>query len=173
MSPAGGGRGAVAEEARHRLAARNLVVGETDFLDLRVPAPWRITRAVVTPEVRTTIRVGSRTWVVSGETRHVVFDRDRRVGLDLVVRAFYKTSRLPSRALEVVKSGHAVCNGHGADYRIVRRRRGFLVRGEERALQVAFGCPPTGRGLLIEVSGSCSVDDLRGFLRALEDVECH
>lgn len=167
------GRGWLTQRTRHRLAARNLVVGETDFLDLPIPAPWGITRAVVTPEVRTTVRAGERTWVVSGETRHIVFDRERHLGLDLVVRVTYGTSRLPRRAAEIFEAGQVVCNGHGAQYRIVRRRRSVLARGEEQALQVAFGCPQTQRGLLIEVAGACTVEDLQGFLGALEDVACH
>lgn len=161
------------DSSLHRLAASNVIVGHTDFLSLPLPAPWRVTRAVVTPEVRTTTRTESRTWVVSGETRHVVFDRARNVGLELTVRATYGAPRLPQRARQILDDGHAVCNGHAATYRIVRRGRGFLMRGEEQALLVAFVCPETSRGLFIEISGTCTMNELQAFLRAMVHLECH
>jgi hypothetical protein len=161
------------EPSLHRLAARNVVVGDTEFLSLPLPPPWRLTRAVVTPEVRTTVRTQSRTWVVSGETRHVVFDRARNLGLDLVVRVSHGAPRMPRAAREVLDEGLATCSGHAARYRIVRRGRGLFVRGEERALLVAFACPVTDRGVLVEIAGQCGAEDLRAFLRVLPEVECH
>jgi hypothetical protein len=157
----------------HRLAARNVVVGDTEFLSLPLPPPWRLTRAVVTPEVRTTVRVESRIWVVSGETRHVVFDRARNLGLDLVVRVSHGAPRLPRGARQVLEEGLATCSGHEARYRIVRRGRGLFARGEEQALLVAFACPVTGRSVLVEIAGQCGAGDLRAFLRVLPEVECH
>jgi hypothetical protein len=160
------------DSPRHWLAARNLVVGDTDFLALSLPQPWRVTKALVTPEVRTTTRVGARLWVASGETRHVVFDRARNVGLELVVHISSGTQRFP-RARQVLDDGRAVCSGHEGAYRIVRRGRGFLMRGEELALFVVFLCPPTSRGLRIEIAGDCTIGELHTFLRALADLECH
>jgi len=157
----------------HRLAASNIVVGHTDFLFLPLPPPWRITRAVVTPEVRTTVRSGARTWVASGETRHVVFDRDRNVGLELVVRIGTGPPRLPRRVRELLDEGGAFCNGHEARYRIVRRGRGFLMRGEEQILAVAFRCPVTQRGVAVEIGGACAEGELRRFLAAMAGLECH
>ncbi len=161
------------ERSLHLLAASNIIVGRTEFLVLPLPAPWRITRAVVTPEVRTTIRAGERMWVASGETRHVIFDRARNVGLALTVRATYGIPRLPRRARQLLDEGQAILSGHPARYRIILRGRGFLVRGDERALYVAFSCPETWRGLMIELSGACTLGELQTFLRALSDLECH
>src|SRR2546422_118530 len=157
----------------HRLAARNVVGGHTDFLSLPLPPPWRITPAVVTPEVQTTLRAAARTWVASGETRHVVFDRERNLGLALVVRIGTGSPRLPRRAREVLDEGWAFCNGHEARYRIVRRGRGFLMRGDEQVLAVAFRCPVTQRGVAIEIGGVCAEGDLRLFLAAMPGLECH
>lgn len=158
----------------HRLAARNPIVGETDFLSLPLPPPWRITRAVVTPEVRTTVRGGARIWVVSGETRHIVFDAARGLGLDLAVRVSHgPAAHLPAGARQVLEEGSAICSGHDARYRIVRRARGFLLRGEEHALLVAFGYPATDRGIVIEVAGRCEPGELAAFLRAMPALECH
>jgi hypothetical protein len=157
----------------HRLAARNVVVGHTDFLSLPLPLPWRITPAVVTPEVQTTLRAAARTWVASGETRHVVFDRARNLGLALVVRIGTGSPRLPRRAREVLDEGWALCNGHEARYRIVRRGRGFLMPGDEQILAVAFRCPVTQRGVAIEIGGACAEGDLRLFLAAMAGLECH
>ncbi len=148
------------------------MVGDTDFLALPLPQPWRVTKAVVTPEVKTTTRVGPRVWVVSGETRHVVFDRARNIGLELVVRISYGSPRFP-RARQVLDEGRAMCNGHEGTYRILRRGRGFLMRGEELVLIVAFTCPPTERGVRIDIAGDCMVGELHTFLRALADLECH
>ncbi len=152
----------------HRLAARNVVVGETEFLSVPLPLPWRLTRAVVTPEVRTTRRAGERVWVASGETRHVVFDRARNLGLELVVRIVtppWRVSPLPRRRIrQVLDEGR---------YQIVQRRRGFLMRGEEQALVVAFACPATGRGILVEIAGQCMAGELREFLRVMSELECH
>lgn len=161
------------EPSLHRLAARNVVVGDTEFLSLPLPAPWGLTRAVVTPEVRTTVRTRSRIWVVSGETRHVVFDRGRNLGLDLVVRISHGAPRMPRAARQVLDEGLATCNGHEARYRIVRRGRGLFLRGEEQALLVAFACPVTTRGVLVEIAGQCGAEDLRAFLHVLPEVECH
>jgi len=161
----------------HRLAARNVVVGETEFLSVPLPLPWRLTRAVVTPEVRTTRRAGERVWVASGETRHVVFDRARNLGLELVVRIVtppWRVSPIPRRKVrQVLEEGLTTCNGHEARYQIAQRRRGFLMRGEEQVLVVAFACPATDRGILVEIAGQCMASELREFLRVMSELECH
>lgn len=157
----------------HRLAANNVVVGVTDFLSLPLPAPWRVTRAVVTPEVATTLRTDSRIWVASGETRHVVFDRAQNRGLDLVVRISQGVPRLARRGRRVLDEGRVVVGGHEADYRIVQRGRGLFVRGDEEAMLVAFACPVTSRGVAVEIAGASTVEELRTFLRAMTGVECH
>lgn len=163
----------MAGPALHRLAAKNVVVGETDFLSLPLPAPWRVTRAVVTPEVATTLRTESRIWVASGETRHVIFDRERNRGLDLVVRVCQGAPRRLGRGRQVLEEGVALVGGHDARYRIIRRRRGLFMRGNEEALLVAFTCSGTARGVAVEIAGESTVDELREFLRALASVECH
>jgi hypothetical protein len=157
----------------HRLAAHNVVAGLTEFLSLPLPPPWRVTRAVVTPEVGTTMRTESRLWVASGETRHVVFDREKNRGLDLVVRISQGAPRLRGPGRQVLDEGLALAGGHEARYRIVRRGRGLFMRGDEEALLVAFTCPVTARGVAIEISGAATVDELREFLRAMPGVECH
>lgn len=157
----------------HRLAANNVVVGLTDFLSLPLPAPWRVTRAVVTPEVATTMRKESRIWVASGETRHVVFDRERNRGLELVVRISQGVPRLLGRSRLVLEEGLALVGGHEARYQIIRRGRGLFLRGDEEALLVSFSCPVTARGVAVEIAGASTVDELRGFLRAMVGVECH
>jgi hypothetical protein len=163
----------MAVPALHRLAAKNVVVGQTDFLSLPLPAPWRITRAVVTPEVATTMRTESRIWVASGETRHVIFDREKNRGLDLAVRISQGAPRLRGQGRQVLEEGLAVVGGHEARYRIIRRRRGLFMRGDEEALLVAFTCSVTARGVAVEIAGGSTVDELREFLRALAGVECH
>ena len=157
----------------HHLAANNVVVGVTDFLSLPLPAPWRVTRAVVTPEVATTLRTDSRVWVASGETRHVIFDRAQNRGLDLVVRISQGLPRFVHRGRVVLDEGRAVIGGHEAHYRIIRRGRGLFVRGDEEALLVAFACPATSRGVSVEIAGASTLEELRTFLRAMTGVECH
>jgi hypothetical protein len=163
----------MAVPALHRLAATNVVVGQTDFLSLPLPAPWRITRAVVTPEVATTVRTESRIWVASGETRHVIFDRQKNRGLDLAVRISQSAPRLRGRGRQVLEEGLTLVGGHEARYRIIRRRRGVFMRGDEEALLVAFACSTTARSVTVEIAGASMIDELLEFLRAFADVECH
>lgn len=150
------------------------MVGTIEFVGLDLPDPWRITRALVTPEVQTTVRKDERQWVAAGETRHVVFDPSRRVHTDLVIRIMPSA---PRRSLtgfvEQAAAGVVTVGGHPGEFQIGRRRSGWLSRRLISALRVRHYCDRTERTILIDLSGDVAVDDLRVLLEALGHLECH
>jgi hypothetical protein len=141
---------------------------------LDLPGLWRITKALVTPEVQTTIREGERQWVAAGETRHVVFDPSRRVHADLVVRAIPSAPRRPLRTFEEqAAAGIVTVAGHAGEFQIGRRRSGWLSRRLVSGLQMRHYCDRTQRTILVDLSGAVALDDLRALLEALGRLECH
>ena len=100
-----------------------MLVGVTGFVGIDLPPPWRITKAIVTPEVQTTVREGPRHWVAAGETRHVVFDPGRRVRTDLLVQVAPGVPRGPFTPLAERAAGGAILiHGHRGEYQLGRRR---------------------------------------------------
>lgn len=156
------------------LEAFNPIVGRTEFVGVSLPDPWRLTRATVTPEVATTVRQGDRQWVAAGESRHVVFDRQRRLRMDLVVRV---TSGPPRRPLvplaEGLANGPLAVGGHAGTYQVGRRREGLLPRRLVPTLRVRHYCEHTRRTLLLELSGAPVLEEFRTLLDALTSLECH
>ncbi|MDR7543060.1 MAG: hypothetical protein QN120_02275 [Armatimonadota bacterium] len=152
-----------------------MLVGASGFVSVPLPPPWRLSRATVMPEVHTTVREGDRYWVASGETRHVVFDPERRVRADLVVTvAPGRPARRPLRPLaEATAGGPVEIGGHPGEYRLGRRRDGWLRRRTVAALRMRHYCPQTQRLIAVELSGAVSMDDLRTLLEALGHLRCH
>jgi len=160
-------------EAR-TLEAFNPITGPVVFVTLALPEPWRITRATVTPDVQTTIRQGDRQWVASGETRHVVFDRARRLRGELVVRITSGRPRRMSAPLaEAAAAGSMTAGGHVAQFQYGRRREGIVFRRLVPAGRVQHYCDQTKRTILVELSGSLDEGELRALVDSLGDLECH
>ena len=72
-------------QTEHDIAASNLLFGLTHFLTLALPAGWRITRSYLQPDVQCNVRRGDLAWVEAGQTDQVVYNRLRKIALDLTI----------------------------------------------------------------------------------------
>ena len=48
--------------AEHKISAKNILFGLTNFLTLSLPAEWRITRSYLEPDVHSNVRRGELLW---------------------------------------------------------------------------------------------------------------
>jgi len=157
----------------HLLEAFNPIVGRTAFVGLFLPEPWRLSRAVVTPDVQTTVREGERQWVASGETRHVLFHGVRRERADLMVRITPGAARRPLAISAGTEGGVLTVGGHAGEFRLGRRREGWLTSRTVPVVRVRHYCPRTRRTVLLEVCGELPAEELRALLGVFQRVECH
>lgn len=158
----------------HLLEAFNPIVGRTAFVGLFLPEPWRLSRAVVTPDVQTTVREGERQWVASGETRHILFHGVRRTErADLVVRVTPGAARRPLASRTGAEGGSLTVGGHAGEFQLGRRRDGWFASRTLPLVRVRHYCPRTRRTVLLEVCGELPPEELRALLGAFQRMECH
>ncbi|MDQ7849381.1 MAG: hypothetical protein QN152_01090 [Armatimonadota bacterium] len=158
----------------HLLEAFNPIVGRTAFVGLFLPEPWRLSRAVVTPDVQTTVREGEQQWVASGETRHVLVHGVRRTErADLMVRVTPGAARRPLASRVGAESGALTVGGHPGEFHLGRRRDGWFTARMVPVVRVRTYCPRTRRTVLLEVTGQLPPEELRALLDAFQRIACH
>lgn len=161
------------ETEKYLIAASNILFGVTNFILLPLPKPWRLGRGISPPEVNSTTR-GDSLWVTSGRVSHIVFDSDRRIGLELTINISRgERGILKPRISEVTDQGSALVGGHKATYALGKVKRGLFGKKVVGALQLSFYCDKTRRTIDLNFTGDCAEEDLRQILEALPQLECH
>jgi len=159
---------------RYLIAATNILFGVVKYLLLPLPKPWRLGRGISPPEVNSTTRRGDSLWVTSGRVSHIVFDSDRKIGLELTISISRgRREGFKPKIAEVTDQGSMPMGGHKAAYALGKARRGLFRKRTVGALQLSFYCDQTGRTINLNFVGDCAQEDLRQILEALPQLECH
>jgi len=161
------------ETKDYLIAASNILFGVTNFLTLALPEPWRLGRGTSPPEVDSYTRRGDLLWVTSGRTSHIVFDEDRRIGLELLVNIHKGKKRFEPRISEVSAQGVTHAGGHEAAYALGETRIGLFRKKVTKILQLSFYCDETGRTITLTLVGDCAEEDLLQILGLIPRLECH
>lgn len=162
------------ETEKYLIAAANILFGVTNYLFLPLPKPWRLGKGISSPEVDSTTRRGDSLWVTSGRASHVVFNSDRRIGLELIVSISKgKKGKFKPKLSQMRDQGLMRLGGHEANYALGEVERGFFKKKVAQSLQLALYCDKTNRTIAIEFTGKCPADDLNQILEAMSLLQCH
>ncbi|MFQ5886714.1 MAG: hypothetical protein ACE5II_05730, partial [Anaerolineae bacterium] len=74
------------ESKKHLIAASNFLLGPTNFLIRPLPENWNLGQGLSPPEVNSNTTWGEAMWVTSGRASHLLYDPQRKVGLELEVK---------------------------------------------------------------------------------------
>jgi len=163
-----------AETRDHLIAASNFLFGVANFLTLTLPEPWRLGRGISPPEVNSYTRRGDLLWVTSGRTSHIVFDEDRKIGLELLVSISKgKRGEFKPRIGVVSAQGVTHAGGHEAAYVLGETKVGLFKKRTIKILQLSFYCDKTERTITLTLTGDCAGDDLIQILEVIPRLECH
>ncbi len=162
------------ETRDHLIAATNILFGVANFLILPLPKAWRFGREICPPEVDSNTRRGNSLWVTSGRTSHIIYNEERRAGLELVVSVSKgKAKGFKPKVRELIAQGLIRAGGHEATYLLGRVKRGLFTKKMVETLQLSFYCDRTGRTITLKLTGSCAEEDLQQILEAIPKLECH
>ena len=156
------------------VAAKNLLFGTGYFLIFSLPEGWGITRSYLEPDVHSTVGRAGLVWVEAGQADQIVFNRQRRIALDLMIqikRGKYDT--LDLKKMQVSSQGSGTLGGHPASYSLGEVKQGFIKKKPCKALRLCFYCPELQHTLLLHFTGKCQESDLREIFESLADLECH
>lgn len=154
----------------HEIFARNLVLGNSKLIDLKLPDSWQLAPGVSRPEVNAVHhRDDDLAWVVNGDAWYVVYEVDKGWALELAV-----TIRPGKKApFQPVGEPFSV-SGHPAQLKWKVRRRGLPWRRHDVTyMTIEFNCPHTERGFKLEFSGWCPPEGFAVIRNALRSMRCH
>ncbi len=141
---------------------------------MNLPEGWGITRSYLEPDVHSTIRRGSITWVEAGQTDQIVFHPQRKVGLDFMIQVRRgKHEQLGTKGVEISSQGQATAGGHPSSYCFGEFKEGLFKKKIRKTLRVCFYCPELQRTLILHFMGKCQESDLKEILASLAELECH
>lgn len=152
----------------HRIAVRNFVYGEADFLTLRLPEVWDIAPGVGHPEVVAAHDRAGHKWVVSGKAWYVLYHRELGWAMELLLESRAKRKRQPAGSAE-----QTALHGHPADVRRWERKRGVFRPKLITYVEVMADCEKSDRTLRIELSGRCPGEGFDEVLRTISGWRCH
>ncbi len=153
----------------HVIEAKNLVLGNSRFLTLRLPDPWDLAQGVGRPEVTASHIRNSVRWVANGDFWYVVYQRELGWAMEINGRMRPSSNRQGAAGGEVASVG-----GHPAAVHWKVRRRGLLWRRHDvKYMTVVYDCPNSERSIQLEFSGWCPEEGFREVLAALSQVKCH
>jgi hypothetical protein len=162
------------ERKKQIVAAKNLLFGTSYFLILSLPEGWGITRSYLEPDVHSTVGRGGMVWVEAGQTDQIVFNRPRRIALDLMIqikRGEYDA--LDLKEMQVSSQGSGIVGGHPASYCLGEVKQGLIKKKIHKTLRLCFYCPDLEHTLFLHFTGQCQESDLREIYESLTDLECH
>lgn len=162
------------ERKKQIIAAKNLLFGTGYFLILSLPEGWGITRSYLEPDVHSTVGREGMVWVEAGQTDQIVFNRHRRIALDLMIqikRGKYDT--LDLKEMQVSSQGSGIVGGHPSSYSMGEIKQGLIKKKTYKTLRACFYCPELQHTLFLHFTGKCQESDLREIYESLVDVECH
>jgi hypothetical protein len=162
------------EITKHLIAARNFLLGVANFLILPLPKNWRLGMGNFPPEVNSNVRRGDFLWVNDGRASHILFDEEKRTGVELIVNISRgKRKRFKPRLSEVKAQGATYVGGHEATYVLGKTAKGLFKKKTFSTLQLSFYCDGTRRTINMELTGKCDEGDLHRILEAISSLECH
>ena len=162
------------ERKKQIVAAKNLLFGEGFFLILSLPEGWGIVRSYLEPDVHSTVGRGGFVWVEAGQTDQIVFHRQRRISLDLMIQIKRgKHDRLDLKGVQVSSQGSGVAGGHPASYCFGEVKQGLFKKKTFKTLRVCFHCPELQHTLFLHFTGNCEEAVLREICESLAGLECH
>jgi hypothetical protein len=162
------------ERKKQIVAAKNLLFGISYFLIFSLPEGWGIARSYLEPDVHSTVGRGGLVWVEAGQTDQIVFNRQRRIALDLMIqikRGKYDT--LDLKEMQVSSQGSGIVGGHPASYSLGEIRQGLIKKKTYKTLRLCFYCPELQHTLFLHFTGICQESVLREIYESLADLECH
>ena len=165
---------APAERKKQIVAAKNLLFGTSYFLILSLPEGWGIVRSYLEPDVHSTVGRGGFVWVEAGQTDQIVFHRQRRISLDLMIQIKRgKHDRLDLKEVQVSSQGSGIAGGHPASYCLGEVKQGLFKKKTFKTLRVCFHCPELQHTLFLHFTGNCQESVLREICESLAGLECH
>ena len=162
------------ERKKQIVAAKNLLFGTGYFLILSLPEGWGITRSYLEPDVHATVGRGGISWVEAGQTDQIVFNRHRRIALDLMIqikRGKYDT--LDLKEMQVSSQGSGIVGGHPASYCLGEVKQGLIKKKTYKTLRLCFYCPELQHTLFLHFTGKCQDADLMEIFESIPSLECH
>jgi hypothetical protein len=162
------------ERKKQIVAGHNILFGAAYFLILALPEGWGIVRSYLEPDVHSTVGRGGFVWVEAGQTDQIVFHRQRRISLDLMIQIKRgKHDRLDLKEVQVSSQGSGVAGGHPASYCFGEVKQGLFKKKTFKTLRVCFHCPELQHTLFLHFTGKCQEADLREINESLAGLECH
>jgi hypothetical protein len=162
------------ERKKQIVAAKNLLFGTGYFLVLSLPEGWGIVRSYLEPDVHSTVGRGGFVWVEAGQTDQIVFHRQRRIAVDLMIQIkLGKHDRLDLKEVQVSSQGSGAAGGHPASYCYGEVTQGLFKKKTFKTLRVCFYCPELQHTLFLHFTGTCQEADLRELHESLAGLECH
>jgi hypothetical protein len=157
------------ELVKHEIGTRNILLGASYFLTLRLPPTWDLARGVGQPEVVATHQRGQQKWVASGKAWYVLQNAERNWAMELALEMGHPRVRLPSGPhTEPIQ-----VDGHEAQLRRWQRSRGLFRRWQVNYLEVAYNCPQSERYVRIELSSRCDRAAFEEVLATIPAWRCH
>jgi len=159
----------VTELVDHKIFARNLILGDSLFLTLKLPANWDLAPGVSRPEVHALHERRGRKWVATGSAWYVIYDGNRSWALELALSA--RPARKNSRETPVEAVNIA---GHNARLLWKEKRRGLpWKRHTVKFMILDFVCPQSEREIKLEFSGWCPEEGFQEVLQSIKQLQCH
>jgi len=156
------------------VASHNILFGKAYFLIFSLPEGWGIVRSYLEPDVYCTVGRGGLVWVEAGQTDQIVFNRRRKIALDLMIQIkLGKHDRLDLKGVEVESRGSGVVGGHPSSYCFGEVKQGFIKKKTYKTLRLFFYCPELQHTLFLHFTGKCEIADLKEINDSLAGLECH
>jgi hypothetical protein len=153
----------------HEIGTRNLLLGASRFLTLRLPSTWDLAPGVGPPEVVASHHRRHQKWVSSGRAWYVLHNAERKWAMELALEIGHRRPYLPPGA----GSEPVVVDGHEGWLRRWQRSRGLFRRWQVHYVEVAYNCPQTDRYVRIELSGRCEEAAFEEVLATVSEWRCH
>jgi len=162
------------ERKKQIIAANNILLGTGYFLIMDLPEGWEMTRSYLGPDIHSTVRRDPITWVEAGQTDQILFHRQRKVALDLMIQVRRgKHEQLGIKGVQISSQGQGTAGGHPSSYCLGEVKEGLFKKKTRKTLRVCFYCPELQRTLILHFTGSCQDSDLKEVFESLAGLECH
>jgi len=162
------------ERKKQIVAAKNLLFGTSYFLILSLPEGWGIVRSYLEPDVHSTVGRGGFVWVEAGQTDQIVFNRQKRIALDLMIQIKRGKHEGPdAKDVQISSQGSAIFGGHAASYFWGEVKQGLIKKKAYKTLRVCFYCPELQHTLFLHFTGQCQEADLKELFDSIPNLECH
>ena len=160
----------------HKLMAGNIVLGTYNFIELRLPEEWSVSRGEIPPEIVYTGEREGVGYVTEGTLYNYLVNLVGNETLSMQVRSSRKSSVSEAELRRMFRGGiSGVLNvsGHIAYYYVGKRRVGLVRRREVSFARLAFHCSNTGRLIEIVVEGGAEESRLEEIIGYLSELRCH